>query len=212
MTDKKEKIKILIKILKNLYPQTKCMLKFKNPHELLIAIRLSAQCTDKKVNEITKILFKKFDSLNLLANANSTEIYEIIRPCGMGNKKASDIVNICKKLIENFDSKIPNKMTQLLTLPGVGRKTANLVLATLFNTPAIIVDTHVLKISNRLGLVHNKNPKTIEFELKKIVPPNESINLCHRLVQFGRDFCTARNPKCKTCPIKNLCCEKSLIK
>ncbi len=212
MIKKMEKIKILIKILKNLYPQTRCMLKFKNPHELLIATRLSAQCTDKKVNEITKVLFKKFDSLNLLANANLTEIYEIIRPCGMGNKKANDIINICKKLIENFDSKIPNTMTQLLTLPGVGRKTANLILATLFNIPTIIVDTHVIKISNRLGLVHTKNPKKIEFELTKTVPPSESINLCHRLVQFGRDFCTAQNPKCKKCPIRNLCCKKIIDK
>lgn len=203
------KINSLIKILKNIYPKTKCFLNFEQPHELLIAARLSAQCTDKKVNFVTKVLFKNFNSIEEFANATPIQIYKIIRPCGMGNKKANDIISICKHLKSFFNNKIPNNMNELLTLPGVGRKTANLILATLFNKSTIIVDTHVKRISNRLNLTQSNNPKTIELQLLKIVPSNEAVNFCHRLVQFGRDFCKARNPVCENCPARNLCTNQS---
>lgn len=210
MITKKIKIQKLIKILKLQYPKATCFLNFKQPHELLIATRLSAQCTDKTVNFVTQNLFEKFDSIQKLAEAEFEQIYKIIKPCGMGNKKSNDIIKICNLLKNNFHCQIPNTMEQLLTLPGVGRKTANLVLATLFGKPAIIVDTHVMRISNRLGLVQSKNPTKVEFELLKYVPQNETVKLCHRLVQFGRTCCKARKPNCENCPVLNLCDNKQI--
>lgn len=201
----KKQIIDLIEILKKIYPIAECFLNFKKPHELLIAARLSAQCTDKKVNTITKQLFQKFNSIEEFANAKFDEIYEIIKPCGLGNKKANDVISSCQHLKKFYDNKIPDNMTELLTLPGVGRKTANLILATLFNKPTIIVDTHVKRISTRLGLTKKNNPEKIEFELLKLIPKNESIKFCHRLVQFGRDFCKAKNPNCKNCPLTQFC-------
>lgn len=208
MKIKQEKIKILIKTLNKLYPNAKCFLNFNQPHELLIATRLSAQCTDKKVNLVTKELFKKFNSLEMFSNANFMQIYKIIKPCGLGNKKANDIINASKKIVNQFNSKIPNNMTDLLSLPGVGRKTANLILATLFNEPTIVVDTHVLRTTNRIGLVETKNTKKIEFELLKLVPKNQTAKFCHCLVEFGRNFCKAQNPNCKNCPIICICKQK----
>ena len=204
MKNKKQIIN-LIEILKKIYPIAECFLNFKKPHELLIAARLSAQCTDKKVNTVTKKLFQKFNSIEEFANAKFDEIYEIIKPCGLGNKKANDVISSCQHLKKFYDNKIPDNMTELLTLPGVGRKTANLILATLFNKPTIIVDTHVKRISTRLGLTKKNNPEKIEFELLKLIPKNESIKFCHRLVQFGRDFCKAKNPNCKNCPLTQFC-------
>lgn len=201
----KKQIIDLIEILKKIYPIAECFLNFKKPHELLIAARLSAQCTDKKVNTVTKKLFQKFKSIEEFANAKFDEIYEIIKPCGLGNKKANDVISSCQHLKKFYDNKIPDNMTELLTLPGVGRKTANLILATLFNKPTIIVDTHVKRISTRLGLTKKNNPEKIEFELLKLIPKNESIKFCHRLVQFGRDFCKAKNPNCKNCPLTQFC-------
>lgn len=201
----KKQIIDLIEILKKIYPIAECFLNFKKPHELLIAARLSAQCTDKKVNTVTKKLFQKFNSIEEFANAKFDEIYEIIKPCGLGNKKANDVISSCQHLKKFYDNKIPDNMTELLTLPGVGRKTANLILATLFNKPTIIVDTHVKRISTRLGLTKKNNPEKIEFELLKLIPKNESIKFCHRLVQFGRDFCKAKNPNCKNCPLTQFC-------
>ena len=174
MKNKKQIIN-LIEILKKIYPIAECFLNFKKPHELLIAARLSAQCTDKKVNTVTKKLFQKFNSIEEFANAKFDEIYEIIKPCGLGNKKANDVIASCQHLKKFYDNKIPDNMTELLTLPGVGRKTANLILATLFNKPTIIVDTHVKRISTRLGLTKKNNPEKIEFELLKLIPKNESI-------------------------------------
>ena len=204
MKNKKQIIN-LIEILKKIYPIAECFLNFKKPHELLIAARLSAQFTDKKVNTVTKKLFQKFNSIEEFANAKFDEIYEIIKPCGLGNKKANDVIASCQHLKKFYDNKIPDNMTELLTLPGVGRKTANLILATLFNKPTIIVDTHVKRISTRLGLTKKNNPEKIEFELLKLIPKNESIKFCHRLVQFGRDFCKAKNPNCKNCPLTQFC-------
>ena len=200
-----EKVTFIIKILKDMYPNATCSLKFKKNYEFLIAVRLSAQCTDKRVNLVCEQLFKKYTSIQAIANAKFEELYQIIRPCGMGFKKTNDTINICKNLIKNFNYKVPNTLNNLLSLPGVGRKTANLVLSHIYNQPTIVVDTHMLRISNRLGLTTSKNPKTVELKLDEIIPTNEKKTICHRIIEFGRQICTAKKPECKLCPFQNLC-------
>ena len=203
---KNEKIDIILKYLKEKYENAKCSLEYKKPHELLIAARLSAQCTDKRVNVVTKTLFKTYPTIYSFAKANLDDITKIIRPCGLSNKKAADIVGICSKLIEQFNLKIPNNMKDLLTLPGIGRKTANLMLGELFKKPVIVVDTHFTRIANRLGLTVKTNPKKIEEELKKLIPKEKSTKFCHRVVYFGRDICKAKAPLCNMCGVSNICC------
>lgn len=205
MISQKQKIMFIIKTLEKLYPNANCSLNFKKPYEFLVAVRLSAQCTDKRVNQVCCKLFSKFKSIEEISKANFDEIYKIVRPCGMGLKKANDVINICKNLIKNFNSIIPNDLNNLMSLPGVGRKTANLVLATVYNIPTVVVDTHVLRISKRLGLTNSQNPKKVEFDLLDKIPLSETNKLCHRIIQFGREICRARNPKCDRCVFKNIC-------
>ena len=202
---KKEKVKIILKFLEQNYNDAKCSLNFGSTYELLIATRLSAQCTDKKVNLITKKLFLKYENLNSFATASFEDVKEIIRPCGLSNKKAQDIINICKILIEKFNSKVPNKIEDLLTLPGVGRKTANVILGNAFNKPAIVVDTHVKRISNRLDLVNSQNAIKIEKILSNLIPKNEYFNFCHRVIAFGREVCCAKKPLCNICKLNSIC-------
>ena len=202
---KKQKIKIIIERLKLRYPNASCSLEYDEPYKLLIATRLAAQCTDTRVNIVTQKLFKQYPTMKQLADANVMDIINIVKPCGLGNTKGKDIVKICKQLTSRFEGKVPDNMDDLLSLSGVGRKTANLILGDIYKKPAIVTDTHLIRISNRLGLVDEKSPKKIELILLKIVPPKESSDFCHRIVNFGRDVCTARNPKCNSCELKDVC-------
>lgn len=201
----KQKIKIIIKHLKLKYPEAACSLEYDQPYKLLIATRLAAQCTDARVNVVTKKLFKEYPTMQQLADANIDDIINIVRPCGLGNTKGKDIVKICQQLINQFSGKVPDNMKDLLSLSGVGRKTANLILGDIYKKPAIVTDTHLIRISNRLGLVNEKSPKKIEDQLLQIVPPKESSDFCHRIVDFGRDICTARTPKCHNCELIDIC-------
>ena len=203
---KKEKANIIIKRLKQRYKEASCSLDYNDePYKLLISTRLAAQCTDERVNVVTKALFKKYPTIQSLAEANIQNVIDIVKPCGIGNKKGQDIVEMCQQLIYKFNSKVPDNMDDLLSIPGVGRKTANLILGDVFKKPAIVTDTHLIRITNRLGLVNEKNPKKIEDQLIKIIPKNESSDFCHRIVYFGRDICNARKPLCFKCELIDLC-------
>lgn len=204
---KKEKAAQVVAILKEHYPAT-CSLAAQKDYELLFATRLSAQCTDARVNQVTPILFSRFPSLEALAGAPLEELCEIIRPCGLFRTKAQDIQSAAAMLLERFGGRVPDTMEELLQLPGIGRKTANLILSDIYGHPAIVADTHCIRISGRLGLLPRdcgKDPYAVEMALKKVVEPAEQAPLCHRFVHFGRDICTARSPKCDTCPLAELC-------
>lgn len=199
---KKQAAKKAIEALKKLYPNAKCSLSFKNPLQLLIATRLSAQCTDERVNRITPALFNRYPTLEGFADADVAEIEQYIHSCGLYKTKARDIVAAARMLRDKYDGKIPDTIEQLLKLPGVGRKTANLIIGDVYGKPAVVTDTHCIRISNRLGLCNTTNPVKVESELKKILPAHESNDFCHRLVLFGRDICRARSPRCTDCPIE----------
>lgn len=191
--------------LKKRYPKALCSLTYKEPYQLLLATRLSAQCTDARVNVVTKKLFARYPTLRSLAEANVEDVIEIVRPCGLGNTKGRDLVAICQALLSSFGGTVPDTMEALTSLPGVGRKTANLILGDVYHQPAVVCDTHLIRITNRLGLSEGKDPKKVEMQLKKILPPEESSDFCHRMVHFGRDICVARNPKCHLCELQDLC-------
>lgn len=201
----KQLIFFVISKLKEIYPNAECSLIYRNPLELLIAGRLSAQCTDVRVNCVTPLLFQKFATIYDFANADVSEVEEYICPCGLYKTKARDIVNMCKVLIEKFNSNIPHTLDELISLPGIGRKTANLILAEIYNQPTIIVDTHFIRLTKRLGFHNMKDPLKIEILMKDIIPPDESVQFCHRIVQHGRLICKAINPKCDRCVLKQLC-------
>lgn len=193
--------------LEILYPKAECSLVYdrKKPYQLLFAVRLSAQCTDARVNIVTKELFRKYDNLQDFACADITELENIIKPCGFFRAKASNIRDAARMLINDFNGKIPSDMNDLLKLPGVGRKSANLIRGDIFGLPAIVADTHCIRITNRLGLVSSENPVKVEKELIPLIPPQRSSDFCHRLVLFGRDVCRARNPDCKNCTMNSFC-------
>ena len=204
---KKKAIKI-IDILKAQYPDALCAFHYKKDYELMIAVRLSAQCTDARVNLITPALFAAYPTLEAMANAKIEDVEDYVRTCGFYHQKAKDIVLACQMLIRDYGGKVPDTMDALLRLPGVGRKTANLLLGDLYATPgSVVCDTHCIRISNRLGLAKGKEPEKVEQQLRKILPPEESSDFCHRIVLFGRDTCTARNPKCGDCPLRMHCKE-----
>lgn len=186
--------------LEKLYPQAVCSLVYSTPYELLIATRLSAQCTDARVNIVTRELFSKYPTLEALASADLSDIERIVHPCGLYKTKAKDILSIANDLIDRFGGEVPDTMEELTSLSGVGRKTANLILGDIFKKPAIVCDTHCIRITNRLGLSSTKDPYKCELQLREILDPERSSDLCHRLVLFGRDVCTARSPKCDECP------------
>ena len=200
-----EKILVCIEKLKKEYPDAKCSLIYNNPIEMLIATRLSAQCTDLRVNTVTPALFNKFPDVYSFANADLHEVEEYICPCGLYKTKARDIIEMCKKIIKDFGSKVPNTMEDLTSLPGVGRKTANLVLGDIYGQPAIVVDTHFIRITRRLGFHDEKDPLKIEEIMRSIVPEDESNLFCHRIVMHGRAVCNARAPKCNQCCLRALC-------
>lgn len=205
---KKQNINEIAKLLEELYPDAECALKYEGiPWRLLIMGRLSAQCTDARVNIVCKELFAKFPTLESIANASYDEIAEIIRPCGLFNTKAKNIKDSAVMLIEKFGGELPSNMEDLLTLPGVGRKIANLLLGDIFGIPGIVADTHCIRICGRLGMYGEelKDPAKVERILSSLVKPGYQTDFCHRIVQFGRDVCTARSPKCEECPLKELC-------
>lgn len=202
---KKERALKAVEGLEKVYPDAVCSLTYEKPYELLISTRLSAQCTDARVNLVTPVLFSKFPSLESLADAPIEEIEEIIKPCGLFHTKAKDIKMLSRMLIDDFGGELPDTLENLLKLPGIGRKTANLVMGDIFHQPAIVTDTHCIRICGRLGLTKEKDPFKVEMDLKKILPPDESSDFCHRLVHFGREFCKARAPQCTACPLRDIC-------
>ena len=202
---KKELAQLSIDALKKLYPDAVCSLEAEKPYELLMATRLSAQCTDARVNIVTEVLFKKFPTLESIANGDITEIEECIKSCGLYKTKARDLKNMANELIERYGGVVPDTIEELITLSGVGRKTANLIVGDVYGKPSVVVDTHCIRITNRIGLVNETDPVKIEFALKKILPPDESGNFCHRIVHHGRALCTARSPKCSECPLNTFC-------
>ncbi|MFC1858558.1 endonuclease III [Thermodesulfobacteriota bacterium] len=193
------------KILKTTYPHVKTQLEYRSPFELLVATILSAQCTDKQVNTVTKTLFKKLKSPADFSAAPLENIEDLIRPTGYFRNKAKNIQKCAHKLIERHDGRVPQTLPELVKLPGVGRKTANVVLGAAFNTPGIVVDTHVARISKRLGLTSNKDPVKIEFDLMKIIPQKDWSDFSLHLIYFGRAICKARKPVCPLCPMIKLC-------
>lgn len=202
---KKEKALACIEALKKEYPDAKCSLTAKNPLELLIATRLSAQCTDARVNLVTPALFEKYKTLDDYCNANVEDIENIIRSCGFYKMKSRDIIGMAQKIKSDFGGRVPDTIEKLTTLPGVGRKTANLIMGDVYHQPAVVADTHLIRITNLLGLVSVKDPHKVEIELKKILPPEESSDFCHRIVLHGRAVCIARRPQCEKCCMKELC-------
>lgn len=203
-----EKVNAIIEILKERYPSSLCALQYEKDYELMIAVRLSAQCTDARVNLITPALFEAYPTLEAMAQADISHVEDLVRSCGFYKHKARDIVLACQMLIRDYGGKVPGTMEELLKLPGVGRKTANLLLGDIYKVPgSVVCDTHCIRICGRLGLSTGKEPEKVEMQLRKILPPEESSDFCHRIVMYGRDVCTARNPKCGQCPLSPFCRE-----
>ena len=203
-----EKVLTIIDVLKQHYPDPVCALHYSKDYELMIAVRLSAQCTDARVNLVTPALFAAYPTLEAMANAPISHVEELVHSCGFYKHKARDIVLACQMLISDYNSKVPDNMEELLKLPGVGRKTANLLLGDLYAQPgSVVCDTHCIRICGRLGLSQGKDPEKVERQLRAILPPEESSDFCHRIVLFGREICTARNPQCGKCPLRPWCKE-----
>lgn len=202
---KKQRAQVAIDALKQQYPDAICSLTYADPYQLLVATRLSAQCTDARVNMVTPALFERFPTAESAAAATPEDVEPFIRSCGLYKTKARDIVALSKMLCEEFDGKVPDSIETLIRLPGVGRKTANLVCGDIYGKPAVVTDTHCIRITGRLGFVDTKDPYKVEMALRKLLPPEESNAFCHRLVLFGRDICTARSPRCDVCPLANVC-------
>ena len=201
-----EKVSAIIDILKARYPDAPCALHYEKDYELMIAVRLSAQCTDARVNLVTPHLFAAYPTLEAMAAAEIQDVEKIVHSCGFYKHKARDIVLACQMLLSDYGGKVPDTMEALLKLPGVGRKTANLLLGDLYGVPgSVVCDTHCIRISGKLGLSEGKEPEKVESQLRAILPPEESSDFCHRIVLFGREVCVARNPKCAECPLKVHC-------
>lgn len=202
---KKQKALLAVEALKKEYPDASCSLNASTDFELLVATRLSAQCTDARVNLITPALFKKYKTVEEYACANVIDIEELIKSCGFYHTKAKDIIGMAQGVISRFGGKVPSTIEQLTSLPGVGRKTANLICGDIYGKPAVVTDTHLIRISNLLGLVDTKNPEKVEKELVKILPAEESNDFCHRCVLHGRAVCIARRPDCGKCCMSDFC-------
>ena len=202
---KKEIALSAVEALKNEYPDEKCSLDYQTPLQLLIATRLSAQCTDARVNLVTPALFERFPSAGSLAEAEPSEVAEYIKSCGLYKTKSKDLVAMAKMLVSEFGGGVPDNIDDLTKLPGIGRKTANLICGDVYGKPAVVVDTHCIRITTRLGLHKETDQRKIENALRKLLPPDESNDFCHRLVLHGRAVCTARSPKCESCCMKSFC-------
>ena len=202
----KQRARQILDLLAEEYPLADCTLQYDEAWKLLVSVRLAAQCTDARVNIVVKDLFAKYPSPQALAEASPEEIEEIVKPCGLGKSKARDIHKCMKMLVEEYDGQVPEDFDKLLKLPGVGRKSANLIMGDVFGRPAIVTDTHCIRLTNRMGLVDGiKEPAKVEKELWKIIPGEEGSDFCHRLVYHGRAVCTARNPKCEQCCLAQVC-------
>lgn len=203
-----QKVSRIIEALKERYPDALCALHYKKDYELMIAVRLSAQCTDARVNLVTPALFAAYPTLEAMANAEIADVETYIHSCGFYRQKAKDIVLACQMLLQEHNGKVPDNMEALLRLPGVGRKTANLLLGDLYGEPgSVVCDTHCMRICDRLGLSQGREPEKVERQLRAVLPPEESSDFCHRIVLFGREVCTARAPKCAECPLALFCNE-----
>jgi endonuclease-3 len=203
--NKKEKAIFAVNALKEKYPDALCSLDYENPLELLIATRLSAQCTDARVNLVTPALFAKYKSADDFAEADIADVENLIHSCGFFRAKARDIVGMCRIIRDEYGGKVPDTMEKLTALPGVGRKTANLIMGDVYHAPAVVTDTHVIRITNLLGLVSTKDPAKVEAQLRALLPPEESNDFCHRCVLHGRETCVAGRPKCELCVLKKGC-------
>lgn len=211
---KKELALEIIARLKKEYPDATCSLDYDEAWKLLVSVRLAAQCTDERVNIIVEKLYEKYPDVNALAEADVSDIEAIVRPCGLGNSKARDISACMKILRDIYGGRVPDTMEELLRLPGVGRKSANLIMGDVYGKPAIVTDTHCIRLTNRMGLVDNiKEPKKVEMALWEVIPPEEGNDFCHRLVYHGREVCTARtNPYCDRCCLRDICKKQGLDK
>ena len=201
----KERALLAVQALKKEYPDSICSLNAENPLQLIIATRLSAQCTDARVNLVTPALFEKYKTVEDFAAAEIADVEELVRSCGFFRTKARDIVEMCRKMISDFGGRVPDNIEDLTSLPGVGRKTANLIMGDVYGKPAVVADTHLIRISNLLGLVSTKDPFKVEMQLRKILPEEESNDFCHRCVLHGRDTCISGRPKCEECVMKDFC-------
>ncbi len=202
---RKEIARLAVEELEKIYPDIECSLKYTKPYEFMFAARLSAQCTDARVNIVTKTLFVKYPDLQSFADADLEELEQDVKPCGFYHNKAKSLKGMARKLLDDFGGELPDNMDDLLTLPGIGRKTANLVMGDIYKKPAVVTDTHCIRITGRLGLTENKEPAKVEKDLLKLIPPEISSHFCHQTVQFGRDICKARSPKCEECPLSYFC-------
>lgn len=202
---KKQRAKLLVEGLKKEYPDAICSLTADNPFELLVATRLSAQCTDARVNLVTPALFAKYKTLDDYVNADVKDIEDIIHSCGFYHGKARDIIEMARGVRDRFNGIVPDNIEDLTSLQGVGRKTANLIVGDVYGKPAVVADTHLIRLTNRMGLVETKDPKKVEMELKRILPPEESNDFCHRAVLHGRAVCTARKAYCEKCAVNDVC-------
>ncbi len=207
--EKKERAAVVAEKLKELYPDALCALEYGNdPWRLLVMGRLSAQCTDARVNVVCRELFKKYPDVYSMAEAEYADVEKLVFSCGVYKVKAANIIDFSKIIAEKFGGKVPDNMEDLLTLPGVGRKIANLILGDVYGKPAIVADTHCIRICSRLGLSQGKDPVKTEMALKPLIPDSEQSDFCHRIVMFGRDICSARAPRCEICPFKDFNCVK----
>lgn len=204
---KKQRAAIIIERLREAYPDASCTLEYDEAWKLLVEVRLAAQCTDARVNVVVQDLYAKYPTVAALAQANPEDVEAIVRPCGLGRSKAKDTCACMKVLHEKYQDNVPDDFDALLALPGVGRKSANLIMGDVFGKPAIVTDTHCIRLVNRMGLVDGvKDPKKVEMALWKIIPPEEGSDLCHRLVYHGRDVCSARTkPHCDVCCLQDIC-------
>ena len=207
----KAAVRRIVEELKVLYPNARCSLEYKKDYELPFAVRLSAQCTDARVNMVTPSLYQKFPTLEAFANATYEEVGDAIRSCGFYNTKSKDIVECAKILLEKYGGKVPGTMEELTALPGIGRKTANLIVGDVYGKPAVVADTHFIRMSNRLGFVDTKDPYKVELAMRKLLPPEESNDFCHRCVLHGRACCTARKAMCERCCMAEFCPQKGVM-
>ena len=208
---KKEIALLAVKALKKEYPEAICSLQYSDPLQLLIATRLAAQCTDARVNMVTPALYERFKTVDDFANATYEEVAEYVKSCGLYKTKSRDIVEIAKMIKNDFNGQVPDNMKDLLKLPGIGRKTANLIMGDVYGKPAVVVDTHCIRITKRLGLHNLKDQVKIETILRDLLPPEESNDFCHRIVLHGRAICDARNPKCQECCMKDFCKKQGVL-
>ncbi len=198
----------IVELLEQEYPDALCSLEYEKDYELLFATRLAAQCTDERVNKVTPTLYSRYPSLEALADAELEDVEEIIRSCGFFHTKAKDIIAASRMLLDDFGGVVPDNMDDLLKLPGVGRKTANIILGDVYHKPAVVTDTHCIRLANRMGLAVGKEPYKVEVQLAKVIPPEKQSDFCHRLVLHGRAVCSARKANCEACVLKDVCAKR----